>query len=75
MSMNLALAKGNKTDYNTLLQTPSYITYEALDSTDTLQVYKDWVMDMREGVVDNYTAEHFSKVGTLIEDGWIFIMV
>lgn len=75
MSMNLALKKGKKVEHQILYQTPTYITNAALDSVNTLEYYKNWVLEERKGKFYEETLEHFAVVEELIEDGWKFIMV
>lgn len=73
--MNLALKKGKIVDHVILYQTPTWVTNEALESSNTFEYYKNWVLEGRQGRFYDATLEHFAVVQELLDDGWKFIMV
>lgn len=75
MSMNLALEKGKDVDHNTLYQTPTSISYAAIDSGNPFEYYKNWLIKERQGSYKQETREHLAKVETLIKQGFKFTII
>lgn len=75
MSMNLALQKGKKVEWQLPYQTPTEVTRAALKSGNPTQAYKDWVLDSRKGAFPEETKEHFEKIDALIAEGYQWIQI
>ena len=70
MSMNLALKKGETLDF-TPYQTPSHISYKAMESKDPTLYYKQWVLAERAGdFIRVETEDHFKEIDSLLADGY-----
>lgn len=72
MSINLCLVKGSHCDYESVYQTPTNITKEALKSKDTTQYYKNWVLEQRQGKFAEETKEHFQQIELLLSNGYVW---
>lgn len=69
MSMNLVLKKGESLDF-TPYQTPSHISYKAMDSGDTTEYYKQWVVVTMSGHSSEELDNHFKEIDSLLADGY-----
>lgn len=75
MSMNLALKKRKIVDSQLLFQTPTNVTKEAMASKSPFEVYKNWLLDCREGKYSEESEEHLKKVIEKLKDGYEFVMI
>lgn len=68
--MNLALKKGDSLDF-TPFQTPSHISYKAMESEDPTLYYKQWVLAERFRVE---IEDHFKDIDLLLANGYYWII-
>lgn len=73
MSMNLVLKKGESLDF-TPYQTPSHVSYKAVDSGNTTEYYKKWVLAERSGHFRAETEDHFKEIDKLLDNGYYWII-
>lgn len=73
MSMNLALKKGEDIDF-TPFQTPSHISYKAMESEDPTLYYKQWVLAEMSGHFRVEIEDHFKDIDLLLTNGYYWII-
>jgi len=68
--MNLMLVKGKRANFDVLYQTPTDVSYKAIESDNPLDVYIEWLRAM-----NCYEQYHVDEIKEYLDDGWTFEII